>query len=82
MPAKKKNDPLIGCTVTSIRLMTPHELRDAGWNPPRWGNGPAVLVLSNGTKLYASRDEEGNGPGALFGRTESGQAFTLTGLPS
>lgn len=25
-----------------------------------------VIVLDDGTEIYASRDEEGNGPGALF----------------
>tara|TARA_Y100000401_G_scaffold108354_1_gene103550 strand:+ start:2724 stop:2942 length:219 start_codon:yes stop_codon:yes gene_type:complete len=36
----------------------------------------AVIVLENGIRLYASRDYEGNGPGALFGR-KGDKVFTL-----
>jgi len=38
---------------------------------------PTALVLENGTVLYPSRDEEGNGPGAMFGRTKAGTTITL-----
>ena len=35
-----------------------------------------VLELDNGIRLYASRDYEGNGPGALF-FTYKGKAYAV-----
>jgi hypothetical protein len=35
-----------------------------------WGDSPhtgVALVLDDGSVIYPSQDEEGNGPGALFG---------------
>ena len=61
------SDPIIGQKVAAIRNMTKEELAEEGWefsNPL----STTVIVLSNGTLLYASADEEGNGPGALFGK--------------
>jgi hypothetical protein len=37
-----------------------------------------VLVLDDGTILYPSRDDEGNGPGALFGADRDGELFTVS----
>jgi len=45
-----------------MRNMTKAELKREGWD------GKCIcLELDDGTILYPSRDEEGNGPGALFG---------------
>jgi hypothetical protein len=60
-----KKDNLIGQEIVGVRKMTERE-RD--WEG--WGDDPhptIALVLSNGTILYPSMDEEGNGGGALFG---------------
>lgn len=68
---------IIGATVTNVRPMTVDEADAEGWEiNPRWG-APTVIVLSNGTKIYASRDSEGNGPGELFGRDAEGGGFFL-----
>jgi len=61
-----------GNTVASIRLQTKKEMEAEGWDQPA-----TVLIFDNGMKLYASRDEEGNGAGALFGVTPSGEFFAL-----
>lgn len=68
---------LIGKTVTAIRPLTLAELRAEGW--PGWVQGyrPLLIEFSDGTKLYPSQDEEGNGPGVFFGVTSDGQAFML-----
>jgi len=61
------SDPIIGQKVAAIRNMTKEELTEEGWefsNPL----STTVIVLSNGTLLYPSADEEGNGPGTLFGK--------------
>jgi hypothetical protein len=59
---------LIGLTVTEFRPMTSEEMEEEGWD----SSPPPVLVFSDGNKLYPSRDEEGNGPGAFFGVDPSG----------
>lgn len=60
-------DDLIGKKLKAIRPMTPTEMRREGW----WGlaNGrrvPTVFEFEDGTLLYASKDPEGNAPGAMF----------------
>ena len=67
---------LVGRTIRQVRRMTAAELHAEAWDAGP-GDVPAVLVLDDGTKLYASRDPEGNGPGALFGVDASGESFTI-----
>lgn len=59
--AEPTADPWIGRTIVATRRATT--------NPfdfdPHYDH-PAALVLDDGTEVIASRDEEGNGPGALF----------------
>jgi len=53
---------LEGRKIKAMRNMTKAELKREGWD------GKCIcLELDDGTILYPSRDEEGNGPGALFG---------------
>jgi hypothetical protein len=54
--------------------MTRKEASDEGWDDYETRS---VIEFSDGTLIYASRDEEGNGPGALFGKTKDGKAFSL-----
>lgn len=66
---------IIGSKIEAIRDMTVKEMEREGWeDSPR---KPPVIVLSNGTILYPSRDPEGNGPGALFGFTNRNQTIAL-----
>jgi hypothetical protein len=69
-------DPITGHAIVGIRRMTAAELKAEGWTPTRYQQA-LVLVLDNGTKLYASQDEEGNGPGALFGALADGNTIRL-----
>jgi len=64
---------ILGKTVKRLRLMSPEELIDLGWE----GDRGLCLELSDGTKLFPSRDEEGNGPGALFFQHTSGEVFRV-----
>jgi len=57
------DDDLIGKKIVSFRYMTKKELKREGWDDYKG----VVLVLDDGTLIYPSRDEEGNGPGELFG---------------
>lgn len=65
--------------IVQIREMTYREAKSEGWEG--YNNSahglPTVIVLDNGTKLYPSRDSEGNGPGTLFGTTRDGKHFGL-----
>lgn len=68
-------DNVTGQKIVRVREMTPKEMEDEGWE--RWDEPPTVMELENGTKLYPSRDPEGNGPGAMFGMGADGGAFRL-----
>ena len=71
---------LIGQTIKDIRRMTAKEQSEQGWD---WvasalhSQKPTVIVLGDGTKLFASQDEEGNGPGTMFGTAPDGSGFAL-----
>ncbi len=67
---------LVGRTIREVRQMTAAELAAESWICPKWEQ-PVTLVLDDGTRLYASRDAEGNGPGALFGADKHGKVFAL-----
>lgn len=53
---------LIGVRIANIRPMTKKEQTAEGWFRPA-----TVIELENGVKLYASRDDEGNDAGMIFG---------------
>ena len=55
---------LEGSKIVKIRKMTQKEATLEGWSIRH--DECMVLELDNGIRLYASRDYEGNGPGALF----------------
>lgn len=67
---------IVGCRIVAVRPMTPAELAHEGW--PQDARAPAI-VLVDGAVLYASRDDEGNGPGAIFGTSADG-SFYVTAL--
>ncbi len=53
---------LTGQRLIKIRYMTKDELAEECWEDH---SAPVVLEFSGGSKVYAMRDEEGNGPGCL-----------------
>jgi hypothetical protein len=59
----------VGKKITAIRQMTVEELDVQGWEVGR-RSAPLVIVLDDGSKIFASRDGEGNGPGVLFGEVD------------
>jgi len=64
-------DELEGKKIVAVRQMTAKELEHEGWDNPN-----TCLVLDDGSLLYPSQDEEGNGPGAIFGFSK-GQSFMI-----
>ncbi len=65
----------IGQRIVAVREMTAAELRHEGWFP-RLHEQALAIELELGV-LYAARDEEGNGPGAMFGRDGAGALVAL-----
>ena len=47
--------------LVEVRMMTKMETDHEGWAHPT-----VVMVFEDGTRVYPSRDPEGNGGGALF----------------
>lgn len=56
---------LVGQKIVWVRRMTDEEREREGWDDDP--QPTFALELDSGTVLYPSRDEEGNGGGALFG---------------
>jgi hypothetical protein len=42
-----------------------------------WDRRPIVIVFDNGTAIYPSADDEGNGPGALFTNLRGAEIFPV-----
>ena len=63
---------LVGRRIVEVGAMSAREREGEGWPPDE---SVPVLVLDSGTILFPSRDEEGNGPGALFGATARKRGF-------
>tara|TARA_B100000519_G_C14248510_1_gene441142 strand:- start:567 stop:779 length:213 start_codon:yes stop_codon:yes gene_type:complete len=66
---------MIGLTIVDIENLNDNDKKMEGWEDET--ESSAVLVLSDGTRIYASRDYEGNGSGALFARLKK-KVFTIS----
>ena len=75
---KEARKHLVGRRITEVRYLSMDESYALGWD----GRRAIVLALDNGALFFPSSDDEGNGPGALFGQdTDSGE-ITLPVLSS
>jgi len=73
---------IIGRKIVNVRRMTLAEAKKEGWDDSAFPHRVApVLVLDDGSKIYPSEDEEGNGVGMLFGSTKRGKMFYVTPPP-
>ena len=63
-----------GIKVTKIRRMTKAEMNVEGWS----GSAPIVIEFSDGSRIYPSKDGEGNGPGSMFEVDKDGNTFALS----
>ena len=67
---------MIGAKIKKVRHMNKIELSNEGWEPDE---EVVAIELDNQAVIYASRDYEGNGGGAIFGYyTDTKNAFTLS----
>jgi len=64
-----------GRTVVEVRRAEEEEVIEEGWDDSPYPL--TVVIFDDGSKIYASADEEGNGPGALFGRTAGGEGVLV-----
>lgn len=56
--------------IIGKKILNVIKIPDAVFKKEGWEHSPhsgIALVLSDGSFLYPAQDEEGNGPGALFG---------------
>lgn len=60
MQQQQFNKACLGQKIVKIKSMTPQAADEQGLY-----ERPAILVLENGTEIYALSDPEGNGVGAL-----------------
>jgi len=65
-----------GRKIVQVRPMTVQEMEAEGWDAEQ-ESAPSVMVLDNGTILFASSDEEGNGSGSIFGTQVNGEQFQI-----
>jgi hypothetical protein len=63
-----------GRKIVRVREMTAKEANAEGWGFNMHG-APNVLVLDDGSTVFASSDPEGNAPGSLFGKDKGGKGF-------
>ena len=58
---KEASKLLLNKTIVEVRYMTNKEQAAMYWDFK-----PIILILNDGTAIYPSCDDEGNGAGALF----------------
>ena len=68
---------LEGRTIVGIRPMTEQELLAEAWELSAHQLPPPVIELDDGTIIYPSRDDAGNGPGCLFGVGADGRSINF-----
>lgn len=56
---------LVGKTIKEVRYLTKKEQESMMWD-----RGSLVIILTDGTAIYPSADDEGNDAGALFTNNE------------
>ena len=63
---------LLNKTIVGVRYMSSREAHDMGWS-----QRPVVITLSDGSHIFASKDDEGNDGGALFGDDEHSDSMDM-----
>ena len=72
-----QDEPVDEFAVAGARIVGTRALTQTEVDNEIWPATTVALELENGVILYASRDGEGNGPGALFGQYKDGGCFQL-----
>lgn len=66
------NKHLKGKKVRSVRYLTEEEQDDLGWY-----SRAVVIEFEDGSLIFPSKDDEGNGAGSIFGQDKNGKDFVL-----
>lgn len=70
---KYAQEHLMGRTIVSVRYLSKEEAKGMYWTAQC-----LVITLNDGTVLFPSRDDEGNGAGTIFGRDGRNGGTDLT----
>ena len=70
---KYAQEHLMGRTIVSVRYLSKEEAKGMYWTAQC-----LVITLNDGTVLFPSRDDEGNGAGTIFGRDGRNDDAELT----
>ena len=63
---------LKGKRIVAVRYLTEEEKDGMAWM-----QASVAVFLDDGTQFFISRDDEGNGPGSIFGANTDGEQWTL-----
>lgn len=74
---RRASEKLVGKRVKGVRYLTKGEVEALGWCA-----SALVLEFEDGTLLFPSRDDEGNGAGALFGQGPKNEELTFPVISS
>lgn len=66
---------MVGKAISDVRKPTDEELEQWGWDNIH--GTAAVIVFDDGSIIYPSQDDEGNGFGTLFGVVEGEEVYIL-----
>jgi hypothetical protein len=61
----KASKLLVGKKIVGVSYLCSEDREEMGWC-----GAPIVITLDDGTNIFPSQDDEGNGPGALFTNDE------------
>ena len=69
---EKASNLLKGKQIVAVRYLTEEEKDGMAWM-----QASVAVFLDDGTQFFISRDDEGNGPGSIFGANTDGEQWTL-----
>lgn len=69
---KKLGKILVGKTIKKVQYLSREDAQKMGWY-----KRPLVIVFTDGSFIYAMRDDEGNDAGAMWGRDEEENEITI-----
>ena len=70
---------VIGRKIVDVISLNKKVIEKEGWDNSPYNS--VCLVLDDGSIIYPSQDEEGNGPGAFFGFKDDQSYYILPPLP-
>lgn len=67
---------ITGRTIKKVYIGNKKFFEDQGWGDYPYG-AATIVELDDGSVIFASQDEEGNGPGLMFGIDNKGRNFYI-----